>query len=155
ALHLEREAAIGRRIDELAQPLDLDKLERFRTRGLTGERLGDYFRYRRLDGTVLEAFVSVAAVQIDGESYFVTSALDLTEERRLEQLAAQSERKFTALFETNPVAMAVTRGPERRVVEINDACLALFGLTREQAIGKRTDELSSEVDPGTIAAMRA
>jgi PAS domain S-box-containing protein len=66
------------------------------------------------------------------------------DELSAERLAA--ERRFTALFESSPIGLIVTRPRDRRVVEINDVGLQILGLAREEAIGVPTVDLATILD---------
>jgi PAS domain S-box-containing protein len=79
---------------------------------------------------------------------------DITERKRQEELARQSQSKYSTLFETAPVGLVVTRPRERVVVEANDEALRIFNLRREQVLGRRTNDLFVPEDPGQVELLR-
>jgi PAS domain S-box-containing protein len=60
----------------------------------------------------------------------------------------ESEQRFRGVFDKSPIMIGVVSLPDGRMVELNEAVLATFGFTREEAIGKTTLELGIWVDPG-------
>jgi PAS domain S-box-containing protein len=107
------------------------------------------------DGRTLSGLLSASLFEHDGEQLVVSVMRDLTETKRLERRARQSERKYAALFETSPIALLVTRPRDRRIVEVNDAALRLLGVEREEAIGATTGELARPLDAAGVEAFRA
>ncbi len=53
----------------------------------------------------------------------------------------RSQSLFSTLFEASPVAVAFSRLSDGRYLEINQACLNLFGFSRDKVIGRTTLEL--------------
>jgi PAS domain S-box-containing protein len=56
--------------------------------------------------------------------------------------AEEISKKFKAVFENSPIGIALTKIPEGTFYEVNQACIGMFGYTREEVIGKTTLELS-------------
>jgi PAS domain S-box-containing protein len=72
---------------------------------------------------------------------------DITERKRAEELIEASERRLSLIFDTvGDVIFLLTVEQENcfRFVSINPAFLTLTGLTREQVIGKRMEEVLPE-----------
>lgn len=59
----------------------------------------------------------------------------------LEQALRRSEEKYSKIFRSSPVAIAVTSTQGGRVLEANDAFLALWERTRHETLGRTLDEL--------------
>jgi len=68
------------------------------------------------------------------------------ERRNAEQGLRRSEECFATAFRRSPDAMVITRKSDRTVVEVNERCLAMFGRTREQIIGRSPAELHAFVN---------
>jgi PAS domain S-box-containing protein len=156
------ERATGYRMDEIAgrsvAELGLWVIPGERERFLADLRVKGSLQDRQVllrtrDGRVLCGSLSASLIEHDGEQLVISVMRDVTQAKRLERRARQSERKFAALFETSPIGLVVTRAAEQRVVEINDAALRLFGLAREEAVGALTTELI-HLDPVDARAAR-
>jgi PAS domain S-box-containing protein len=112
-------------------------------------------RLRRADGTFIEALLSAGRIEIDGEQCAIWSWRDVTGLRAAERRALETDRKFSALFETSPAGLIVTRPRDRRVVEINSAALKLVGLQREQVLGGNPVELVDIINREEVEEARA
>jgi PAS domain S-box-containing protein len=97
--------------------------------------------YHVRGGAARTIVVNAATVNLEDGKRFIFALHDLTQLRAAQEQARQALEKFTALFETNPVGIAVTRPDEDRIYEINDAALQIAGLTREQALGRPASTL--------------
>ena len=65
----------------------------------------------------------------------------------------ESERRFSTAFYSSPASMAISRFADRRFMYVNDQFVALFGISRAEAIGRTSQELGLWVDPATRDAM--
>lgn len=65
--------------------------------------------------------------------------------RQVEELR-QSEQRFSALFRANPMPSS-TIDQEGRTLDVNDAWVALYGISAEEAIGKTAQEMAIWSDP--------
>ena len=68
----------------------------------------------------------------------------LSKDLRAEQ---EAQQRFERLFHNNPAPMALTRLPERRLADVNQAFLDTLGYTRAEVIGQTSLELGLFVDP--------
>jgi PAS domain S-box-containing protein len=59
----------------------------------------------------------------------------------------ESESKFTKIFRNSPDLIAITKFPEGRYLEINEQFLARTGHTKEEVIGRTSQELGLVSDP--------
>jgi PAS domain S-box-containing protein len=57
-------------------------------------------------------------------------------------LIKYSERKFTTIFQFNPIAVAITRIQEGEILEVNAAWTKLTGYSAEEAVGKTVFDLN-------------
>jgi PAS domain S-box-containing protein len=75
-------------------------------------------------------------------------AIESEEDRRwaLEALRA-SEERFAKAFRASPDALAISRAGDDRIIELNDSWERLFGIPREEAIGRSPIELGFYVNP--------
>ncbi len=73
---------------------------------------------------------------------------DITERKRIEAALLDSERRMSAVFQSSPIGIIISRLSDGKVLDVNDAILRQFGYTRDEVIGKRTTvELGVYVNP--------
>jgi PAS domain S-box-containing protein len=80
--------------------------------------------------------------------------VDIAERKRVEESLRESEERFALAFRTSPYAITITRMKDWRFIDVNEAFCSIFGLTREEAAGSTSRELSlwvDEKDSGRVA----
>lgn len=90
-----------------------------------------------------ESYVIYSSVPIifGGEEAILSITVDVTDRRRAEEDLRQSEEKFSRLFLLSPDTIILSHLETSRVRDVNRAFEGLFGLSREEAIGKTASEL--------------
>ena len=58
----------------------------------------------------------------------------------------ESEERFRRIFEHSPITIVVASVPEGRFVAANEAASRMFGFSREEVIGKTTEEMNLWID---------
>ena len=83
------------------------------------------------------------AADVSGELEKASYLLQASENKRheAEDILRQSEAKYSAIFDTAPFAIALTKLPEGLTVSVNDAFVKLFEYSRDEIIGKSTKDL--------------
>ena len=105
-------------------------------------------RIRHKDGTVLNALLSVSALDPNDLSRGVTfTALDITERKRTEEAIQESEERFNKAFHASPNMMAVLTLEEGRFIDVNAEHSRITGYERREVIGKNTLELNLWINP--------
>ena len=94
-------------------------------------------------GTAVAACV-FTPLQLDGQHYVQIIAQDVTARARAEQVLADSELQFRALFDHSPVGVGVLQ--EGRFTHANAALAAVLGRTSEQLIGLSPQEITVTED---------
>jgi PAS domain S-box-containing protein len=106
-------------------------------------------RYIRKDGKVINGKVTVSAIR-DKEgkpTLFIAELEDITERKQVEKALAESEAKFRRAFATAPDGFYVSTLKEGKLVEINERFMEIFGYTRQEIIGKTSQQLGLWVNP--------
>ncbi len=87
----------------------------------------------------------------------IVIAIDISDQRRIEERARVSEQLFTRVFHANPTPIAFSRLTDGRITEVNAAWLELFGAVRSSVVGRTVHELgviaSGEDYHGIVATM--
>ncbi len=126
------------------------------------------YRVRRHDG-VYEWF-KLRGTPIRGDDGNIVKwfgvAVNIEELKRIEHereiaLAelGRSEKRFAMVFQSSPAAMMIALMSDRRILEVNEAFVRLFGYGRDELLGKTSleaglIEVASEI-AGTVEILRA
>ncbi len=105
--------------------------------------LSKEIEFQRGDGTTFPAILN-ASIQLDddGESVFLNGTVeDITERKRAEKALRLSEEKFSTLFRHSPDSISLSDLKTGAIVDANEAFLRRAGRSREEVIGKTTEEL--------------
>lgn len=94
----------------------------------------------RKDGTLVPVETRVWFGKWDGKDCVFGISKDLSKEQ-------ESLQKFNKIFENNPAPMAISAIPERVFTEVNQAFLAKTGYTKEEIIGKTSEQLGLFIQP--------
>ena len=65
-----------------------------------------------------------------------------------EEARRESEGRFSVVFQASPVAIAIARISDNRLVDVNEAWSRMTGFSREEAVGRTAAELGVWADPG-------
>ncbi len=71
---------------------------------------------------------------------------DVTQQVAIEAELRRSESKFSSVFRSSPLAIAITRLEDGRYIDINEAFVRLFGLCREEIIGRTSLDIGAWLD---------
>jgi PAS domain S-box-containing protein len=122
-----RVEAIGKPVDHfVTQPLMAPNFDQFGFRP-SGERFP------------IEA--SVSHTELNGHTLTTLILRDVTERRRAEEALRQSEEHFSKAFRANPQPMSLTVLDTGSYIDVNESFLAMSGYTREEVIGRTSNEL--------------
>ncbi|HEY2745655.1 MAG TPA: PAS domain S-box protein [Polyangia bacterium] len=145
AYGLGREELIGLNIRDLRGSATrdevTDQMARAQADGVQFETM-----HVRRDGAEFPCEVSSRRVDLDGESFLVSIIRDLTERRRAEATLREKENLFTTVFHNSPVVVSIVDLENKQYVDVSDSYLRTFGVKREDAIGKTTDDLGISYD---------
>jgi PAS domain S-box-containing protein len=108
----------------------------------TVDEAGDHIttRHRRKDGTIYDVEISTNGVVFSGQKLIFCVCRDISERKRMEKALKESEEKFSLAFWASPAIVAITTSDSGRYIEVNDSYLNATGYSREELIGKTSQE---------------
>ena len=104
-------------------------------------------RMRRKGGDGIIVQISARVVTVGRSKYMLWGTHDLTEQRRMEKALQESEERLSRVFYLLPDLVTVSSVDDGRFVEMNHQWEAMMGYTREEAVGRTTNELQIWVHP--------
>ena len=143
-----RGEALGRTTQELATYADTARRDELYARLYMDGRLDNFeIEARRKDGGELTLLFSGRVLPLDGRDHLLGVFRDISERKQAEKALAASEEKFSQLFRLAPEASVLVDMETRRLSDVNDAWVNLFGIPREEALGRTTLELQTYTKP--------
>jgi len=125
---------------ELTVDEDLDSTSQMNRQLLSGG-LTSYSRrkrYRRKDGQPIWVNLSVSLLTEKGmrekKGYLISVIEDVSEQVASEARVLESEARYRQLFALTPLPMYLRDEDTLEFIEVNDACLALYGYSREEML---------------------
>lgn len=127
----------------------ISDLEALETTADTDERIrkisrtaGDRFEtvHRRKDGSLFDVEVSVNMLDQE-QGLMICFCRDITDRKKAEQQLRESEIRFSTIFLDSPVAIAISRLKDSKVIHVNRAIINLLGYLPEEILGKTTTQL--------------
>jgi PAS domain S-box-containing protein len=98
----------------------------------------------RKDGTPMPVEVNSRIIDFQGKKAYLSVIRDITERKRAQKDLEESEEKYQKLFNNEVDAICIFRIEDRRLLDMNQAWLNLYGYTREEALQLSADDCSAE-----------
>jgi PAS domain S-box-containing protein len=92
-------------------------------------------KHRRKDGTIYDAHITTAGVELNGNKYIYSSTRDITDRKNLEKTLQKQKEEFETIFKTSKDGIAIL-DMETNFLDFNDAYLEMTGFTREELLTK-------------------
>ena len=102
----------------------------------------------RCDRTPFDAEISLNRILIRGSYCIQGIVRDITGRKKVEAALRESENKFATVFKYSPVDHTLVSATDGIIIDVNDAFVRNTGYSREEAIGKTTDQL--QLFPDTV-----
>ena len=151
AAHLQlgysREEFAGLRITDIVAAESEEDIQKRLEEILRNGKYEHEVQHTTKQGEMRDVNVNSQTLVLSGQTILHTIWRDITESKRVEQALRESEARFSAVFRASPVGISISRIADGRVVDANDAFLNIFGLEREEVIGRTSNELRLWADP--------
>ena len=129
------------RLEDIHENFSLQGAQSAWTRIRAGMPATRLDRLLRKDGTRIPVEIRLGRLDVGGEALFLALLRDVKERDEARKALAESERTFSAIFRSSPVANILTSMPEGSVIDVNDVFLRDMGFKREEVVGRPVREL--------------
>ena len=135
----------------ITHPDDIAATEREALAVLLGQKTSTKFekRFLRKNGSI--AWVELASTArrdaTGNPVYLMTTLVDITERKRVEEALRENEKRLDTIFRANPAAIAIARIDDNTLIDVNHAWEEQTGYSRAEAVGRTTLELNLWVCP--------
>jgi len=99
-------------------------------------------KHRRKDGTIFPVETSFSVTRLNNRLVTIGIDLDITERKRTQHQLEEAEERLRRVFHTIPDAINMARLSDGVYLDVNDSFCQLSGYSREEIIGKNSDELN-------------
>ncbi len=124
--------AIGRTTSELRIWVNpSDRLSLVKELSLKGFVRNKDFVLRKKDGTQITVTASASSIKIQGEDCFLSSFIDVTERKKMEEELKSSEIRFRSIYENSLDAVMLTI-PDGTILSANPAAQRMLGMTEDE-----------------------
>lgn len=109
---------------------------------------GEAIQYRK-DGTEYHQEWQIAPLRDAAGviTHFVSIQRDITERKQTQKALRESQEKFSKIFDSSPMAMALSTVDEGRYLDVNREFLRMLQRSREEVIGHTSLELNVWPEP--------
>lgn len=103
-------------------------------------------RHVTKSGQIITVEITAQPFQYGGQPARLILAMDITDRRRAQQAMEESEARYRQIFALTPLPMYLRQEDELRFIDVNDACLALYGYTREQMLAMSLPDIQTPAE---------
>jgi len=117
---------------------------------LSGGVLDNYeIELSKRDGSQFQVLFSSQGISINGQSHRLSSSVDITGQKKIEEALRKSEARYRTVLETAMDGFWLV-GMDQRLLEVNESYVRMSGYTRQEIIGMnisdfRDPETTSEI----------
>jgi PAS domain S-box-containing protein len=112
-------------------------------------------QFLRKDGTRFPVEVRLGRLDLGGEALFLALVRDVEGRREAEKALTETERTFSAIFRSSPIASLLTSIPEATVLDANESFVRETGYLMEEMAGRSVAEVGLFASIEELSAVRA
>jgi PAS domain S-box-containing protein len=144
-----REEVIGTPFIDYVSHSTRHQLAEYYQQRMVGKRIATTYetQLQRKDGSLVDAEVNAGIFIYQGKPADLVIIRDITERKRAEEALRLSEDKFATAFRTSPDAIIINRQSDGVYLDVNEGFMTATGYTREEVIGKSSDDLNIWSNP--------
>lgn len=105
-----------------------------------------YFQHRLASGEIRDVEVYSTPIQYNNTRLLFSTIHDVSEKRRAEKKLEQSEEQFRKAFQSESVAVAISRQSDGTYLEVNPGFSRITGYGHDELVGKTSRELQFFTD---------
>ncbi len=134
--------------EQIVHPDDWEMVRENAIKMLKGERSAPYL-YRAIDrtGDIKWIIESVTSIHFRGKRATLGYFMDNTEGERAKEALRLSEEKFAKAFRSSPDWVVISTLEDGFYIDVNEAFLNTTGYTKEEVIGRTSNELGIWAEP--------
>ncbi|MDD4775661.1 MAG: PAS domain S-box protein [Syntrophomonas sp.] len=136
--------AMGFYDNQQERQLILDHLQEHRTLRNYEKKL------RKKSQEIAHVLFSCSAIGVNGREMIISSLIDITAQKKVEEALRQSLRILNQMFNRAPLAMIVTTVKDRTILEVNEAFLKINGQVRQDVVGRSDMHLQAWAKPNDL-----
>jgi diguanylate cyclase (GGDEF)-like protein/PAS domain S-box-containing protein len=148
-----RERFLNMTLLDIRPAEDHEKLKKFVVAIAGVDRKGTPWRHLKADGTAIEAMTFARALHYEGHDASLVAAIDMTERKRAEDDLKRTRTFLDTIVENVPTAILMKSARDLSYAFINRAGEQLYGISRENIIGRTAADVFPRETAEGIAAL--
>ncbi len=147
-----REQFLAMTLPEIRSAEERERISEF-VRTAQGYNDGqETWRHFKADGTEIETVIFSRALEYEGRPAALVAVCDVTEQRRAERDRDLNQKFLNTIIENIPITIFVKEPRHQRYILVNRAAEELWGLPREEVIGKTSADIFPKPTADLIGA---